>query len=164
MRRRRIPLLLFLLAVVGVMALGLAATAAAAGNRVRLEANLSGNKELPPADPDGRGEAEIVLKLDQSENNVCFDIEFERTGTPNKGHIHVGDATVNGGIVVTFFDVAANPADPLHDQLERGRAKGCVTGDPAIVSAIAANPAGYYVNLHNARFPGGAIRGQLTDD
>ena len=28
---------------------------------------------------------------------------------------------------------------------------------------IAANPAGYYVNLHNARFPGGAARGQLED-
>jgi hypothetical protein len=31
-----------------------------------------------------------------------------------------------------------------------------------LLEAIAADPAGYYVNLHNPRFPGGAIRGQLT--
>jgi hypothetical protein len=30
-----------------------------------------------------------------------------------------------------------------------------------LIGEIAANPSGYYVNLHNARFPGGAIRGQL---
>jgi hypothetical protein len=28
--------------------------------------------------------------------------------------------------------------------------------------AIAANPANYYVNVHNAPFPGGAVRGQLA--
>jgi hypothetical protein len=27
---------------------------------------------------------------------------------------------------------------------------------------IIANPAGYYVNIHNADFPGGAVRGQLA--
>jgi hypothetical protein len=27
--------------------------------------------------------------------------------------------------------------------------------------AIAADPRGYYVNVHNLEFPGGAIRGQL---
>ncbi len=36
-----------------------------------------------------------------------------------------------------------------------------MTADPAVLAQIEANPSGYYVNLHNARFPGGAIRGQL---
>jgi hypothetical protein len=36
-----------------------------------------------------------------------------------------------------------------------------VSGDPAVLSQIVANPAGYYVNVHNARFPGGSLRCQL---
>ena len=35
--------------------------------------------------------------------------------------------------------------------------------DPALVQLIADNPTGYYVNLHNARFPAGAMRCQLVD-
>jgi hypothetical protein len=33
--------------------------------------------------------------------------------------------------------------------------------DPELVGAIAANPSGYYVNVHNIPYPDGAIRGQL---
>ena len=53
------------------------------------------------------------------------------------------------------------PGRPGNDELEaRRRLEDCVTADPALLEEIAANPTGYYVNLHNARFPGGAIRGQ----
>jgi hypothetical protein len=31
-----------------------------------------------------------------------------------------------------------------------------------VLQAIVDDPAGYYVNLHTAEFPGGAIRGQLA--
>jgi hypothetical protein len=44
-----------------------------------------------------------------------------------------------------------------------GSASGCVQGvDAGVISDILANPAGFYVNVHNPDFPGGAIRGQLT--
>ena len=68
----------------------------------------------------------------------------------------------NGGIVVPLFELVGAPADPRNDELEsRRRIEGCVPAAPALLEQIAANPAGYYVNLHNARFPAGAIRGQL---
>ena len=38
-----------------------------------------------------------------------------------------------------------------------------MTADPALLAQIVANPAAYYVNLHNTRFPGGAVRCQLEE-
>ena len=142
---------------------------ASASDEIRLKADLSGDAEVPPADPDGDGRARVVLKPD--EGLVCFRIRFDDTGTPNRGHIHRGDAGFNGGIVVTFFELVGssvvlppNPRDPRRDVLERRSAlEGCVSAAPDIIQEIADNPEGFYVNLHNTRFPGGAVRGQLED-
>jgi CHRD domain len=89
-------------------------------------------------------------------------VKFKNTSTPNHGHIHRGAAGVNDMIVVEFFELVANPADPRHDQLEaESGLEDCVPASESILNEIAANPQGFYVNLHNARFPAGAIRGQL---
>jgi hypothetical protein len=149
---------LFGVGAVGGMAL-------ADGDSTSLRATLSGANEVPAADPDGSGRSRIELHV--VDGMVCFNVRFDDTGTPHRGHIHVGGAGVNGGIVVTLFELGAaqnpaGPADPANDQLEsREKLEDCVPADPAVLAQIEANPAGYYVNLHNARFPGGAIRGQL---
>ena len=39
----------------------------------------------------------------------------------------------------------------------------CLTGlDKNLLKAIIRNPENYYVNVHNAPFPNGAVRGQLA--
>jgi hypothetical protein len=114
-----------------------------------LAAGLRGSNEVPPADADGRGDALVRIQGTQ----VCFTTGWSRIGTPTAGHIHIGAAGANGPVVVGFF-MAAMPAT-VHT------ATGCVSTTPENAAAIRANPAGYYVNLHNAEFPGGAIRGQL---
>jgi CHRD domain len=164
MRRHQKSALVVVCAVVlvGIFNLGGITTASGQGDEIRLDATLSGDQEVPPADPDGTGRAKVELK--PAEEQVCFAVSFRNIGTPNRGHIHQGVAGMNGDIVVEFFELVAIPSDPRHDELEdRSRLEGCVPASLSILNAIAANPAGFYVNLHNARFPAGAIRGQLEE-
>ena len=148
--------------IIAVLLLSIAA-GVAASNSNHLRAELRGTNEIPVADLDGRGKASV--RLDVEDGEVCFEVSFDRGGTANRGHIHRGDATVGSGpIVVAFFDLqtAASVVDPRHDQLERqNRLGGCVDAAPALIAEIRDNPSGFYVNLHNARFPAGFVRGQL---
>jgi len=77
---------------------------------------------------------------------------------PTASHIHEGRAGVPGPVVVTFFQPGVNAAS-LPDTLSS--VAGCVEADPALAARIAARPGGWYVNIHTAEFPAGAIRGQL---
>jgi hypothetical protein len=42
-----------------------------------------------------------------------------------------------------------------------GSLKGCTEADAPVIIAIMKKPAGYYVNVHNAAFPKGAVRPTL---
>jgi hypothetical protein len=125
----------------------------------QLAARLSGANEVPAADPDGRG-----LGLVQTgSQRVCFAVGWTRIAAPIFAHIHRGVAGVNGPVVVLFFDVpelAATPPAALPDTISA--VAGCLGDqDPALLRDIRRHPGDYYVNVHNAEFPGGAIRGQL---
>ena len=43
-----------------------------------------------------------------------------------------------------------------------GSSKGCVAAGADLIKEIRQNPGNYYVNVHNADFPDGAVRGQLS--
>jgi hypothetical protein len=142
---------LTLLAAPGAAASGTAAS----GKATVLAARLSGAKEVPgPGDPDGRGRA--VVKL--AGGKACFVLEWSGISAPTAAHIHTGRAGVAGPVAVLFFQPGANAAS-LPDTLDA--VAGCVDVDPGLARKIAASPREYYVNVHNADFPNGAIRGQL---
>jgi hypothetical protein len=149
----------FGLLLAGLLMAAIGAVANAGNDDVRFKVGMTGAQEVPAADPDGR--AAVDLRIDVNAGRVCFDIKTDAVGTPNRGHIHFAPPGANGGIVVPFFELAAVPTDPRHDALENGRIEDCVSADPTVLEAIVASPGLYYVNLHNARFPGGAVRGQL---
>lgn len=115
-----------------------------------LEATLSGENEVPEAaDPDGSGSAEITLNLGQQE--VCYELSVENIAEATLAHIHSGAEGVNGPPVVTLDPPAS------------GSSSGCVSEvSKEIIQNILKSPSDYYVNVHNAEFPGGAVRGQLT--
>jgi hypothetical protein len=128
-------------------ALMLAGAAPAPGGSATLSATLSGATEVPgPADPDGSGSASITF----ADGNVCFHIVARDIAPATMAHIHGGAAGAEGGPPVVRLGTPTS-----------GEARGCVAAPPAIVEAIKANPSAYFVNVHNAEFPGGAIRGQL---
>lgn len=145
--------------------LGGASVASASDGTVRLTADLTGAQEVPlTADPDGFGKAKVDVNV--AAGTVCFDIKLDAVGTPNRGHIHEEIAGANGAIVVTFFELRTvdTPAtDPRNDEIEQGRIEDCVSADPGLLARIVAEPHKFYVNVHNARFPAGALRCQLEE-
>lgn len=105
---------------------------------------LTGAAEAPgPGDPDGSGFAIIEASRDM----VCFKIFVTGVAPLTAAHIHEAPAGVAGPVVVPLAPLGANIAE------------GCVSSGE--VSDIVNNPEDYYVNVHNAPFPDGALRGQL---
>ena len=121
----------------------------AAAAEMKAKANLTGTAEVPgPGDNNGSGTAQVTLNPDK--NEVCYDVSVKDIQEATAAHIHEGAAGKDGPVKVPF------------DAPKTGSAKGCKTADAALIKDIMQNPANYYVNVHNATFPKGAIRGQLS--
>ena len=148
-------------------------TATAGHTNTVLEATLDGHQEVAAegdrgmaGDPDGSGEA-YVFGIDANATTLCYVLTVDGIAPAAAAHIHEGARGENGPVVVNL----AAPAD--------GNAADCITEDRVLpnganafvedaqgnrlttVQEILANPEDYYVNVHNAEYPGGAIRGQL---
>ncbi len=92
----------------------------------------------------------MITSTDPAE--ICFTFTGEGVTFPiTAGHIHEAPVGVVGDVVVPLF-TDPQAAFPI---------EGCVDVDAALAAEIEANPADFYVNLHNADFPAGALRGQL---
>ena len=132
-----------------VAALGLSTVASADSAQVSYAdvARLSGAAEVPgPGDMDGHGTA--VIRVDTDSGEICYRLIVRRIVPATMAHIHIGGPTDAGPVVQGL--------EPPTD----GSSSGCVMNG-ALADAILANPANYYVNVHNPQFPGGAVRGQL---
>lgn len=131
--------------IVAVIPVAAAAGALQKGGN-SLHATLTGKVEVPKGDPDGRGTAEVKITGRQ----VCWEIKASKVAKLVAAHIHKGRAGVAGPVTVPFGKTY--------------KSKGCVTATTAVAAAIKKNPSAYYVNVHNAKYPAGALRGQLRSD
>ncbi len=122
-----------------------------------LKATLTGANEVPgPGDPDGTGTASIRLLAGLG--RLCYTLSVSNIVLPATGaHIHLGAAGVAGPVVVPLGNPTASSTSPTI-----GGSSGCVNVSRTLVGQILANPAGYYVNVHNVVYPAGAVRGQLA--
>lgn len=112
-----------------------------------VSAHLTGGTETPAGPAGGAGTA--VVHLDSKKNQVCWDFTgIKGIGKAAAAHIHKGAAGVAGPVVVPFG--------------AKYSAKGCIAAPGTAIMALEGKPSAYYVNVHTAKYPGGAIRGQLV--
>ena len=120
----------------------------AQGGSHSMKIALTGGAEKPgPGDPDGSGTVDLTLNHDKGE--VCYEITTKDIQTVTAAHVHLG-----------AIDKAGPPKVTLKKAAD-GTWKSCVGADKALLNDIQKNPGNYYVNVHNAEFPNGALRGQL---
>jgi len=120
-----------------------------------LFAVLNGRNELDAntlrrgaGDPDGRGGTTVLI----DGTGLCWGITVTNVSQPVAAHIHEGKRHENGPIVVPLTQPATG--DP-------GASSGCAPVDEGLARDIQRHPHRYYVNVHTAYSPAGAVRGQL---
>jgi CHRD domain len=113
---------------------------------VTLTAVLAGANETAPGDADGAGR--FSVEIDTASGDFCYLLSAEKIAKPTAAHLHSG-AAGSDGPPLTALEVTGSASDM------------CIALEPDLLKPIVANPAGYYINVHTADFPGGAVRGQL---
>jgi CHRD domain-containing protein len=148
----------------------------AIGRAEDIRATLIGYQEVPAVSTGAHGAFRATISPDGQS------IEFEETyeglqGVVTQSHIHVGQLSVIGSVVIWLCGTASNPG-PVGTQVcpQSGTITGTITtanvvagatasqqlhaGDlGAVIDAIRAGAG--YVNVHTSLSPGGEIRGQL---
>lgn len=115
----------------------------------RLYVSMTGIQEVPgPGDQDGNGTVE--LRVSPSSGSVCWNLYARAIEPATAAHIHQGVAGSAGPPVVTLTTPDAN-----------GRSQGCAQVDQQLARHMVMAAQDFYVNVHNAAHPAGAIRGQL---
>ncbi|MCW3065197.1 MAG: hypothetical protein JWN32_2369 [Solirubrobacterales bacterium] len=136
-----------LLAAAGVTgATAAIGTAAPTASNKTITVKLAGKNEVPKGAP--KGSATAKIRLLGKTGKVCWTFT-KITGftKPTAAHIHKAKTGKAGPILVPFGGAF--------------KRSGCVSAPAATIAAIQKSPKSYYVNIHNAKYPGGAVRGQL---
>ena len=136
------------LALLGAIAVLVPAAASAhpAAMSPELGAKLLGKNEVPKGSRTAHGI--VNLTLDASKGTVCWTFQLVGVTKPASAHVHKGRAGTSGAVVI-----------PLGAAY---KAKGCTRAKKSLIRAVESNPNAYYVNVHNAKYPNGAVRGQLV--
>lgn len=126
-------------------ALALSLSGAALAEPVVLSATLDGASEIGGGDTDGSGS--FSAEIDPETGDICYTLSTADIGDAMAAHIHAGAAGTNGKPIIT---IEVTGEDDL-----------CIAAEPDTLKPIVETPGDYYVNVHTAEFPKGAIRGQL---
>lgn len=137
-----------------------------------VKASLNGFQENPSIVTTGKGS--LDLRIDTATETIGYELTYSdlEGGAATAAHIHIGSRGVNGG-VSAFLCGGSAPACPGTG----GTVAGVITpGDVVGPASQGVEPGAFdklvqairvghtYANVHNARWPGGEIRGQINND
>jgi CHRD domain len=152
MKQRRLFTALMLAAILALAIAGPASAAKLGGGDQggrQLATALTGAEEVPnPGDPDGTGFAAVTVNPGQGV--LCYELSVRNIAPAAAAHIHEAPRGMAGDVRVHLLPPTG------------GSSSGCVEVGRTLAKEILQDPADYYVNVHNAEFPGGALRGQLS--
>ena len=133
----------------GLALVVLPATAASA-DTTELTAVGKGANETKPGD-DG-ATVHGTFGVDAAAGEFCYRVTAKGLdGDPAAMHIHKAPAGVDGPVVIPLDHTAVNGGEK------------CTEAKQELLTAIEDNPGNYYLNVHTAKFPAGAARGQLSE-
>ncbi|MGH7568017.1 MAG: CHRD domain-containing protein [Gemmatimonadales bacterium] len=124
-------------------------------------ATLSPANEVPALVDPATGTASAVLANDTT---LILTLNVAAVDSPTLAHIHIGAAGVNGGILVNIYTGPTRGALAYTGglgsfQVNRGsRAAAAVNFDSLLTLMRTGD---VYVNVHNRKYPGGVMRGQV---
>ena len=135
-----------IIAAVALLPLAVAASAQEGGRPFTIQ--MTGRAEVPgPGDSDGTGTA--TFQINPGQGRICYTLTVQNIEPATAAHIH--RVPPDPGPVVVPLDA---PTD--------GSSEGCATVDRALAQEIIRNPESFYVNVHNAPYLRGAVRGNFA--
>jgi CHRD domain len=163
-----------MLPIVAASLLAIATMSASADGENKIRAKLTGYQEVPSVSTAAAGS--FVAQVAADEQSFHYELSFGGLqGNVLQSHIHFGQKSVNGTILIWLCGTTANPG-PAGTQTcpQSGTITGTViaanVGGAAtqqilageFAEVLAAMRAGVaYANVHTTLSPGGEIRGQL---
>ena len=134
------------------------------------KADMTGYEEVPAISSTGSGE--LRLKVDEDSQLIEYELSYENLEgtTTTASHIHLGQKSVNGGVIAFFCGGGGkDPCTPGSGNFSGTVSAADVIGPTAqgiaamefaeVVRALRAGQ--IYVNVHTNKHPGGEIRGQV---
>lgn len=129
-------------------------------------AHLTGDEEVPARPTNATGQT--IFKLSKDGNQLSYKLIVANIENVFGAHIHVGEVGQNGGVVAFLY------GGGLIDGRTSGiLAEGVITADDLIGALegqsledlLETMRAGStYVNVHTTQYPGGEIRGQISNN
>jgi hypothetical protein len=176
--RKTLLVLLILVGTASTLVVASFAAADSGSREIRARGGLEGYQETP-ATLSTTGEGSFEARVGNDGSSFDWTLSYANLeGTVTQAHIHFGARALTGGISIWLCGTAAAPgpagtaACPAPGGTVSGTATAANVIGPAgqgieagaFAEALAAIRVGAaYANVHSTKWPGGEIRGQLSD-
>ena len=144
--------------VLSLSASAVRAQISAGGDTIKGGANLEADLVTAPGgDPNLSGDADLAVN--PRKGTVCFDIDVDQSV---KGARTIVAVHIHPGPVAETCDTE-DCAPPIDLDFANQGLHGCAHAGRQLLSSLVDEPEQFFLDVHTANFPAGAIRGQLRE-